>query len=94
MTLLNDFFSSESWRDLSTRVLATFSFAGIGTVAKAIPDSAVDVAASNPSIIAGLIEIFTLISYGMSILVAITVLCRFFIWYIDRNKQNKSLTKQ
>ena len=82
---MSDFFSSDIWRDVQARVISTFALSGVGTIANAIPAS--EVINQTSSTIANLIQIFTLVSYGVSILVGITVLVRFVLWLIDRNKR-------
>lgn len=82
---MSDFFSSDIWRDVQARVISTFALSGVGTIANAIPVS--EVISQTSSTIANLIQIFTLVSYGVSILVGITVLVRFVLWLIDRNKR-------
>jgi len=86
--MILDFMTSDFWKDIQTRVLATFSLSATGTLANAInPENAIKMV--EQSAVTKLIEVFTLISYGMSILVAATVLFRFFLWYKDRNKIKK-----
>ena len=85
MNILSDFLSSEVWNDVSSRVIATFSFSGIATVVNAIPAGSNETV--NMLVVSDLIPLFTLISYGVSILVGCTVLARFFIWLKDRKKR-------
>jgi len=85
MNIMSDFFSSDIWKDIHMRVLATFSLSGIGTIANAIPQSP-ELNVIYQTKMSNLIEMFTLISYGMSILVAVTVLIRFGIWLKERKK--------
>ena len=85
MNIMNDFFSSDIWRDVQTRVISTFALSGVGTIADAIP--AKDFINETSATMADLIQVFTLISYGVSILVGVTVLVRFILWMKDRNKR-------
>ena len=86
MNVMSEFFYSDIWKDVQARVISTFALSGIGTVANAIPQAEVNNITQEVSNITQLIEIFTLVSYGMSILVAGTVLWRFVLWLKDRNK--------
>lgn len=82
---MSDFFSSDIWRDVQTRVISTFALSGVGTIANAIPTS--EIVAETSTTIADLIQIFTLASYVVSTLVGITVLVRFILWFKDRKKR-------
>lgn len=82
---MSDFFSSDIWRDVQARVISTFALSGVGTIANAIPAN--DLINETSTTMADLIQVFTLVSYGVSILVGITVLVRFILWLIDRNKR-------
>lgn len=82
---MSDFFSSDIWRDVQARVISTFALSGVGTIANAIPVK--DLINETSTTMADLIQVFTLVSYGVSILVGITVLIRFILWLIDRNKR-------
>lgn len=81
------FFKSPLWLDVRSLVFATFAFAGVGTASDAVPkQELLNPHAENLMHIEYMIRVFTLISYGLSIVVAITVLCRFIFWVKDRNK--------
>lgn len=82
---LMEFFSSDFWSENVSRVLATFGLSIAGTVSNAIPVS-VAVSTQVPTTLSTLIDVFTLVSYGMSILVATTVIFRFHLWLKDRKK--------
>jgi len=86
MNMILDFASSDFWKDIQTRVLTTFSLSITGTLANAVNPEIINKTV-EPSTLTGLIEVFTLVSYGVSILVGVTVLCRFFLWLKDRNKK-------
>ena len=86
MNILSDFFSSDTWSDISARVIATFSLSGVATVTNAAAQPLSSDLIVKSTTITDLIQIFTLISYGVSILVGATVLCRFVLWLKDRNK--------
>lgn len=84
--MILDFLSSDFWKDVQNKVLATISLSATGTFAKAItPTMAFQ--AVEKSLIVEMTEIFALISYGVSILVGLTVLYKFIIWLKDRNKK-------
>jgi len=87
MIILKDFFSSTVWQDINNRVFTTFGLSGVATVANAIPSTIVTEVATT-SILVNLIQVFTLISYIMSIMVACTILFRFILWYKDKDKKN------
>lgn len=85
MNVMSEFFSSDIWRDVQARVISTFALAITGTVAKAIPIA--EIISETNNTMADLVQIFTLVSYGVSILVGVTVLVRFGFWLKDRNKR-------
>ena len=83
--MILDFLSSDFWKDVQNKVLATISLSATGTFAKAItPTMAFQ--AVEKSLIVEMTEIFALISYGISILVGLTVLYKFIVWFKDRKK--------
>lgn len=85
INMILDFLSSDFWKDVQNKVLATISLSATGTFAKAItPTMAFQ--AVEKSLIVEMTEIFALISYGISILVGLTVLYKFIIWFKDRKK--------
>mgnify|MGYP001766244362 CR=1 FL=1 len=85
INMILDFLSSDFWKDVQNKVLATISLSATGTFAKAItPTMAFQ--AVEKSLIVEMTEIFALISYGISILVGLTVLYKFIVWFKDRKK--------
>lgn len=86
MNMILGFLSSDFWKDIQNRVVTTFSMSIVGTVANASNPEILN-KVTDPSLITELIEVFTLISYGISILVGCTVLFRFFYWLKDKNKK-------
>ena len=87
-TVLHEFINSDFWKDVRTKVLATITLSGTGTSLGAITPST----ESPTSDIITMLELFQLVSYGVSILIGITVLCRFFIFLKDRKKGINSNT--
>ncbi len=84
--MINSFLNSDTWTDVRTRVISTLALSGIGTITNA---TATDATESVSTTIADLIQIATLGSYCISILVGVTVLIRFVIWFHDKNKKSK-----
>lgn len=83
MRILTDFFSSDAWQDINNRVFATFGLSGLGTVANAIPETTItEVVQTN--FLFQLVQVLTAVSYITSILVALTVLYRFSLWYKEK----------
>ena len=88
--IILEFSKSPLWLDIRGRVLTTFGFLGVGHAANAIPpDGLTTSQAENLLQIEYLIRLLTLISYGISILVAVSVLWRFILWLKDRNNNKK-----
>ena len=84
--MILDFLSSDIWRDMQNKVFGTFALTGAGTVANAIEKPVQEISVQQ-SFVQQLTEIFALISYGLSIIVAITVIYKFFIWIKERKKE-------
>ena len=88
--ILLEFLKSPLWLDIRVRVLTTLGFTGVGTAAHALPSTELTTEQSiNLIQLEYLISVFTLISYGLSMVVAVTVIWRFIIWLKDR-KNNKN----
>ena len=86
LNMINSFLNSDTWTDVRTRVISTLALSGIGTITNAASTDAVSTVSTT---IADLIQIATLVSYCISILVGLTVICRFVIWFRDKNKKTK-----
>lgn len=84
--MILDFMSSDFWKDIQTRVLTTFSLSITGTLANAVNPEILNKSIEQ-SAMTSLLEVFTLVSYGISIMVGVTVLIRFLLWLKDRNKK-------
>jgi len=89
MKIMSDFFFSDVWRDVQSRVVSTFALSGVGTVTNAINNAEQTSMVQSGSSFPIVLEVITLVSYGFSILVAITVLWRFCAWLSDRNKTKR-----
>ena len=88
--ILMEFFNSEFWTDNASRIFATFGFSAVGTVTNAIPTSELTSVVQQTSSLQTVIEIFTIGSYLMSILVAATVIYRFHVWLKERKPIKKA----
>jgi len=86
MNMILGFLSSDFWKDVQNRVITTFTLSVAGTVANATNPEIINKVVDQ-SLMTELLQVFTLISYGVSILVGCTVLFRFFYWLKDRNKK-------
>jgi hypothetical protein len=85
MIILKAFLSSDTWQNISNRVLATFGLSGAATIANAVPEQILEEAERTGSLLQA-VQISSIVCSTLSALVAITILFKFVYWYKTKDK--------
>lgn len=86
MNSLNDFFTSENWREISTRMFSSLFLTGVSVASNASVSTSVN---DEIQSLDYLMQIVSISSGVMAALASLTVIVRFILWLKDRKKNTK-----